>query len=69
MAVGACDVTLAAEVVRDMIATFQLDTWELRVSTIKKLANVAGSPPRKAEIAEAARSLIDEAITEDRYDT
>ena len=69
LAVGACDVTLAAEVVRDMIATFQLDTWELRVSTIKKLANVAGSPPRKAEIAEAARSLIDEAISEDRYDT
>jgi hypothetical protein len=69
MAIKFGDVPCAAEVVRDMIANYQVDAWELRKKTLNELARVGSALVSRAALAEAAYSLVDDAIAEERYDT
>jgi hypothetical protein len=69
MAIRFGDVALAADVVRDMTANYQVDAWDLRMKTLNELAQVGGPPRHRAVIAEAAYSIIDEAIADEHYDT
>jgi hypothetical protein len=66
MAIGFCDIDLAANVVRDLMASFQLDPWELRLSALNKLARTSNSPFHRARIARGALPLIDDALAEGR---
>jgi hypothetical protein len=62
------DVPLAAEVVRDLAANYQVDAWEFRIKTLNELSRGGGAVKNRPIIAEAAHSLVDEAIADGRYD-
>jgi hypothetical protein len=68
MAIKFGDVALAAQVVRDMTANYQVDAWQVRMKTLNDLSRIGGASMHRTVIAEAAYSLVDEAIADERYD-
>ncbi|HKD37919.1 MAG TPA: hypothetical protein VKB78_14000, partial [Pirellulales bacterium] len=68
MAIEFGDVDLAADVVRDLIANFQVDPWEVRISALNKLVRANGPWLQRTRIAQGALPLVDDAIAEGRFD-
>ena len=68
LAVRHCDTTLASRLVGGFSIHFEVDTWELKATTLNQLAHTAKSNEVRAGLAKATLDLVDKAIDDDRYD-
>jgi hypothetical protein len=68
MAVKQGEPALASELVGGFSNHFDLDTWDLKATTLGRLARSAKTADTRAALAKGALELVDRAMADERYD-
>lgn len=67
-AVQLCNVELASGLVHGLCLYYDLDDWQLKARTLEQLASTAKSPENRLIVANDAYALVDQALSQQRYD-
>jgi hypothetical protein len=68
LAVKHCEPALASELVGGFSNHFDVDTWDLKATTLNRLAHNAKTPDARGSLANGAIQLVDKAIADERYE-
>ncbi len=63
-----CEPALASELVGGFSNHFDVDTWDLKATTLNRLAHNAKTPDARGSLANGVIQLVDKAIADERYE-